>query len=209
MRQQGISPVTDAKTGVSPGVSPVFQGETPRGQTPSQTQKPALSPKSGRKSLAERVLERARRENGQTEPPGEVSHLAELEPAPPSKPLKTSPEGLTLEAEALAILAEIRPAEPASPPRWLELAEAARLEAVATFAPERQAHALAGYLACCEGKPARLIAAHAVALALWARRGRAVPIGHCQDAACLAVGLEPESVQWGTPIPKRGKHERP
>lgn len=172
-------------------------------QTPSQTQKTGGPPKKARKSLAERVLERARQKNEQNEPQSEPAHLAEIEPAPPSKPLKTSPEGLTLEAEALSHLAEIRPAEPASSPRWLELAEAARLEAVATFAPERQAHALAGYLACCEGKPAQLIAAHAVALALWARRGRAVPIGHCQDAACLAVGLEPESVQWGAVIPRK------
>lgn len=112
---------------------------------------------------------------------------------------------LTLDQEAAKILAELRP-EPLTPSQWLDLAEAARLEAVATFPPERQHNALTSYLASyCEGKPAQLIAAHAVALYLWARRGRAVPIGHCHDAACNALELEADSLSLNRPIPKRGR----
>ena len=114
---------------------------------------------------------------------------------------------LTLDKEAAKILAELRPGpEPLPPSHWLELAELARLEAVATFPPERQHNALTSYLASyCEGQPVQLIAAHAVALTLWARRGRAVTIGHCHDAACNALELEADSLILNRAIPKRGK----
>ena len=158
-------------------------------------------------TLAERILSRAKQDKPALEPPPKpVTPYPRLHPLELEQP-KNQSEPRTLDQEAAAILAELHPGpEPLPPSHWLELAELARLSAVATFPPERQHNALKSYLAsCCEGQPAQLIAAHAVALYLWARRGRAVPIGHCQDAACIAVGLEPDSILWQIPIKKRGR----
>ena len=68
---------------------------------------------------------------------------------------RPSPVNMPLDQEAAVILAELRPGhEPLPPSHWLELAELARLETVATFPPEKQSTALKSYLAsCCEGNP--------------------------------------------------------
>ena len=132
---------------------------------------------------------------------GLIAYLLEQPPEPPKRK-----EPLTLDEEAAAILAELRPGEALTPTHWLALAEAARLEAVATFPAEKRDTALKSYVVnFCKGRPAELIAAHTVALKLWARRRPSVPIGHCQDAACNALELEADSLILNTPIPKRGK----
>lgn len=153
--------------------------------------------------LTERVLSRL----GRYKPtPPQPLEAPELAPKPALTALEIAtpaPEPASLADQAREILAELRPAGQAlTPAQWLELAEAARLEAVATFPPDRQAHALREYVAHnCAGRPAALIAAHAVALTLWARSGRAAPIGHYQDAACLACGLQRRSIPRDLALP--------
>lgn len=152
--------------------------------------------------LAESVLARLARHNPVAPQPLEVPELA---PKPAARPLEAAtptPEPASLADQAREILAELRPGAQLTPAQWLELAEAARLEAVATFPPDRQAHALRDYVARnCAGRPAALIAAHAVALTLWARSNRAAFIGHYQDAACLACGLQPRSIPRDLALP--------
>lgn len=152
--------------------------------------------------LAESVLARLARHKPTVPQQLEAPELA---PKPTPAPLETAtptPEPASLTDQAREILAELRPGDPLTPAQWLELAEAARLEAVATFPPDRQAHALRDYVAHnCAGRPAALIAAHAVALTLWARSNRAAFIGHYQDAACLACGLQRRSIPRDLALP--------
>ncbi len=75
----------------------------------------------------------------------------------------------------------------------------------AAFACERvrermqKPNALPTYLKeCCEGKPAPLIAAHAIGLHLWAQVwSNQNTIGMCTSAACRVLGIDPESVLPG------------
>jgi hypothetical protein len=78
---------------------------------------------------------------------------------------------------------------------WLEHAKRA-VEAVrATFPPERRPYALTNYLARnCEGQPAQVIAAHVIALELWAADKRQRQNGVWLDVACQAAGLEPDAL---------------
>ena len=128
-----------------------------------------------------------------------MSYLAKVkalisEPNTPSEAPTLPP--VTLRATPLesarARLAEYRQAYGAQDrDAWLEHARRA-VEAVrATFPPERRAHALRGYLArYCEGQPAQVIAAHTIALELWAADNRQRPNGVWLDVAAQAVGLD-------------------
>lgn len=146
--------------------------------------------------LVQQILNRYR--DGATHVEAQLSVEARAPAALANLP-ELSPPGLSLEAEARAVLAELR-SQPLSSTRWLELAEHARQAAIATFAPERQHNALVHYLENCREKPAVLIAAHTIALTVWARRRRAVTIGLCHDAACRACGLHPSSILFGRPL---------
>lgn len=74
---------------------------------------------------------------------------------------------------------------------WIEHFGEAHAACVATFPENRQPYALQGYGASyCYGQTAQVIAAHTVALELWARDKRARPYGVFLEAACKACGLD-------------------
>lgn len=78
--------------------------------------------------------------------------------------------------------------------KWLEHFDDA-LEAIrATFPPDRRPHALKHYKSSyIDGRPAELVAAHTVALKLWAADERRHPNGYFLDAAFTAVGLDTDA----------------
>lgn len=84
------------------------------------------------------------------------------------------------------------------PAAWLEHARRAVESVRETFPPERRPYALTNYLARnCEGQLAQVIAAHVIALELWAADKRRRQNGVWLDAAYQAVGLEPDALAGG------------
>ncbi len=82
---------------------------------------------------------------------------------------------------------------------WLEHFSKAHAACVATFSETRQPYALQGYGASyCYGQTAQVIAAHTVALELWAQDKRVRPYGVFLEAACKACRLDVNS------LPKNG-----
>ena len=79
------------------------------------------------------------------------------------------------------------------PDAWLEHFDRVHAIAIDTFPTERQERALRDYRQhCVEGQASQAIAAHTIALELWAMHRRADtgrPFGAMLEAACRAVGL--------------------
>lgn len=108
------------------------------------------------------------------------------------------PEALT--AAAAELLSHYQRQAPTLP-QWLEHFDDALSAIRATFPPDRRPHALATYKSSyVDGRPAELVAAHTVALQLWAADERQHPNGYFLDAAFTAAGLEVDADTCAAPF---------